>query len=85
VYTAADIRARAQTQPFTPFRITTSAGESFDVTHPDLIWIGRREVQIGIARPEEPDFYDRVARLSILHITSMIDLSLSAPTPSGAA
>jgi hypothetical protein len=84
--TADDVRTRARQQPFSPFRITTSAGEEFDVTHPDLIMVGRRDVVIGLANQPTTPIYDRLARISILHITSLRDLPLpSNPTPSNGA
>ena len=78
--TAQDFRDQAKKTPFVPFRIATSAGETFDVTHPDLIWIGRREVAVGIADKDDPSIFDRFARISILHVTTITDL----PVPSQA-
>ena len=49
--TSADILARVRQRPFVPLRLSTSAGESFDITHPDLVLVGRRDVTFGIADP----------------------------------
>jgi hypothetical protein len=75
--TSADILARVRQQPFVPVRLSTSAGETFDITHPDLVLVGRRDVTIGIADPDEPSIYDRQVRVSILHVTTMTDLPVS--------
>ena len=80
--TADDIRARAREHPFTPFRISTSSGETFDVTHPELIMVGRRDVVIGIPKPDMPTLHDQTAKVGILHITSLLDLPM--PTPPSA-
>jgi hypothetical protein len=77
--TATDIRTRARRQPFEPFRIMTSSGESFDVTHPDLIMVGNRDVVIGIPGPENPTVHDQIAQVSILHITSIRNLPPVTP------
>lgn len=78
--TADDIRDRVRSRPFSPLRIVTSSGESYDVYHPDLIMIGRREVTVGIPSGETPAYYDRQARIAIMHITALHDLP-AAPTP----
>ena len=80
--TAEDIRAHARELPFTPFRITTSSGETFDVTHPDLVMVGRRDVVIGIPKPDKPTLHDQTVKVGILHITSLLDLP--TPTPPSA-
>jgi hypothetical protein len=64
-----------------PVRIVTSAGQTFDVRHPDLIMIGRRSLMIGTASPQNPSVYDQVTRVAILHVTTLEDL----PTPSSPA
>lgn len=82
--TADDIRTRARRQPFNPFRITTGGGESFDVTHPDLVMVGRRDVVVGLPSSDDPAVYERIARVAILHVTSLRDLPQpAAPAPGG--
>lgn len=78
MYTAADITGRLRVRPFVPVRVTTSAGETFDVYHPDLVLVGRREVIIGQPAADDPEHYDRKAQVSILHITSLKDLPVPA-------
>jgi hypothetical protein len=72
-----EIKARVRKQPFVPLRIVTSAGETFDIHHPDLIMVGRREVMIGQASSGDPAIYDGVDRVSIMHITAIKDLPRS--------
>jgi hypothetical protein len=52
--TADDIHDRVRLRPFRPVRLVTSSGESYDIYHPDLIMVGRREVTVGIpiGRPQ---------------------------------
>ena len=77
--TVEDIRARVREQPFTPIRITTSSGETFDVMHPDLIMVGRRDVVIGIPKQDKPTLHDQTAKVGILHNTSLLDFPISTP------
>lgn len=75
MFTAEDIRDRVRKQPFVPLRITTSSGESFEVYHPEMMLVGRRDVQIGMPGPDDPTIYEQVTRVAILHITAIHDLS----------
>jgi hypothetical protein len=79
MFTADDIRGRIRQQPFTPLRIVTSSGQTFDVSHPDLVWIGRRDLMVGTALPDAPTYYDQVTRVAIMHVTALQDLPASTP------
>jgi len=83
VFNSNDLTERARRIPFAPFRIRTSGDEEFDVTHPENIWVGRREVQIGITLPDDPIHYDRTVRVAIMHITSIRDLPVAHPAQGG--
>ena len=74
MFTARSIRDRVRQQPFRPFRLLTSAGEAFNVLHPDLVMIGRRELVIGIPKAKDADYFDRVARVALLHVAAIEDL-----------
>ena len=74
--TSRDVAARIKREPFRPVRIVTSSGEKVDVRHPDLIMIGQRDVTIGVATHDDPEFYDRQTYISLLHIASIEDLPL---------
>ena len=52
-------------QPFTPFEIHLSGGEIHSVNHPESAWVAGSEVYVYY--PED----DRVAWLSLLHVTSL--------------
>jgi hypothetical protein len=79
MFTAADITSKIREQPFKPIRIITSSGTSYDVYHPDLILVGRREIVIGTALPDDPLHFDRTARIAILHVTDIQDLPPNTP------
>ncbi len=81
--TADDIRDRVRLRPFLPLRLVTSSGETYDVYHPDLIMLGRREVTVGIPSGESPTYYDRQARIAIMHITALHDLPAAPPPSNG--
>lgn len=72
--TAELIRERVRQQPFVPLRVVTSSGQTYDVYHPDMIWIGRTDLHVGMPSPDDPTIYERDARIAILHITALEDL-----------
>jgi hypothetical protein len=80
--TSGEIKARARQQPFVPFRIVTSSGETCDVFHPDLTMVGSRDIHVGTPNIKDPTTYDSVARLAIMHVTALQDLPKAVP-PAG--
>ncbi len=79
MFTADDIDARVRQRPFVPVRIVTSAGQAFDIYHPDLIMVGRRALMVGTASSENPKHFEQATRIAILHLTALEDLPTPAP------
>jgi hypothetical protein len=71
---AADIKARLREQPFTPLRFVTSAGQIYDIYHPDMVLVTVRYLMIGLPSADNPDAADQVTRVGILHVTEMKDI-----------
>ena len=82
MFTPNQIRERVHVQPFTPFRVVTSSGESYEVHHPELIMVGHREVTIGSPSSHSPAIYDRMNRVALMHVTALEDLPRPAPPTS---
>jgi hypothetical protein len=78
VYSAEEIQSRLRERPFRPLRIIASEGQRFDIHHPDLVFVGRRDLMIGFPVPENPTIYDRVTRIALVHVVALEDLP--APT-----
>jgi len=74
MYTAEDIQARLRVKPFQPLRIIASEGLKFDVYHPDLVFVGRRDIMIGSPSAENPTVYDQVTRVALVHVVAIEDL-----------
>jgi hypothetical protein len=69
--------------PFVPFRIHTTDGESFDVTHPDGVLPTARALHVGIPGVGPyPGYYDRTQIIALIHVTRLE--SLDRPTSVGA-
>lgn len=69
-----DILARLRQKPFVPLRIIISSGQQFDIFHPDLVLVGRRDMIIGMASSQNPARYDSTTRVPIMHVTALEDL-----------
>ena len=82
MFTANDIQQRVRMRPFRPLRIVTSASETFDVFHPDMILIGSREITVGLPGSANPTHYEQLARVAIMHVTALHDLPMPVP-PAG--
>ena len=82
-----EIQARLRERPFVPLRIVTSSGESYDITHPDLVLVGERSLMIGRASNSNPTVYSSVSRVTLMHVTDLQDLpsppSTNAPGANG--
>ncbi len=81
MYSAEEIQARLREKPFRPLRIIVSEGLRFDIHHPDLVFVGRRDLMIGFPGPDNPTVYDRVTRVALVHVVALEDL----PVPSAPA
>jgi hypothetical protein len=74
MFTAEEIQARLREQPFRPLRIVASEGLRFDIQHPDLVFVGRRDLMIGTPDAASPSVYDRIVRVALVHVVALEDL-----------
>jgi hypothetical protein len=79
-----DIRQLTRAQPFKPFRIFLTTGETFDIRHPDMILPTRGSVHVAAPSPENPtgDGGGSVRILSFYHIQK-IEFLVTAPLSPG--
>lgn len=64
-------------RPFKPFRLVMSSGKAYDVRHPEMAWLTKTDILVGIGDDNDnvpADF----KRCSLLHVTAIEPLSLSA-------
>ena len=78
-----DILARMREKPFRPVRIIVSEGQKYDIRHPDLVFVGSRDIMIGFPAADNPHVYDQVTRVALVHIVSTEDLPAPAASPNG--
>lgn len=79
MFSPEEIQGRLRERPFRPFRIIASEGLRYDVNHPGLVFVGRRDLMIGSPAPGRPTIYDQITRVALVHIVALEELT---PTPS---
>lgn len=73
-----ELHASLKQQPFEPFRIVLSDGMTYDVRHPDLLWVGQRAAYVGLTGEPGQTYFERSVKLDLPHITQIIPLTASA-------
>jgi hypothetical protein len=63
-----------QAQPFRPFRIRMNSGRTFDIHHPEMVRVGRRDLLIFTFVSDSPAVYGRWENISLLLIESLAPL-----------
>jgi hypothetical protein len=61
-------------EPFQPFRIRMNSGQTFDVGHPEMVRVGRRDLLIFTFVSDSPGVYDRWENVSLMLIESIAPL-----------
>jgi hypothetical protein len=77
--TREDLVEHVRRRPFIPIRITITTGRTFDLYHPDLIMVGRREAVVGLTLDPSDTVYDRSAHVDLSQITAVEPLPAAKP------
>jgi hypothetical protein len=64
-------------RPFRPFRLVMSSGQTYDVRHPEMAWLTRTDIYVGVGETDEG--VPASARICLLlHVSSIEPLNLAA-------
>ena len=63
-------------QPFKPFRLVMSSGQNYEVRHPEMAWLPRTDIFVGI--DERQGVPDSFKICSLLHVTAIEPLGVNA-------
>jgi hypothetical protein len=72
--TPQDVLNYVRTQAFRPFRIRMNSGRTFDIRHPEMIRVGRRDLLIFTFVSDSPEVHDRWDNVSLSLIESIVPL-----------
>jgi hypothetical protein len=84
IFTPAMLGEFTHAQPFVPFHLETTTGKRYLINHPELIWIGRQYVTIGLLSEGEERYFDRQVLLPLLHPASIEPVPRSTVSPADA-
>jgi hypothetical protein len=76
-----ELRTTLKETPFEPFRIVLTDGASYDVHHPDLLWVGARTAYVGLTGEPGKTFFERSVKVDLLHIVRVEPLPAEPPAP----
>lgn len=76
-----ELRDNLKRQPFEPFRIVMTDGVSFDIRHPDLLWVGQRTAYVGLTGHAGQEFFERSVKVDLLHVIRIEPLDAVPATP----
>jgi hypothetical protein len=70
-------------QPFKPFRLVMSSGQTYDVRHPEMAWLTRTSILVGV--DEADDGIPAEFKIcSLLHITAVEPVPSASKQPTDA-
>ncbi len=67
-------------RPFKPFRLVMSSGQAYDVRHPEMAWLTRTSILVGIDETED-NVPAEFKICSLLHVATVEPLSATATGP----
>ena len=77
-----DMYSWLRAQPFRPFRLYLTDGQTFDVWHPRLAMVGRSSMVIGTPALDIPfPVFDDYTTVALLHINDIKPLAPPSPAP----
>ena len=70
-------------RPFKPHRFTFTTGETYELTHPEMMIVGRSLVTFGIPTEENVRIADRQFHMSLLHIVRVEPIARESKPENG--
>jgi hypothetical protein len=75
--TSQEVLNYVQAKPFRPFLIRMNSGRTFEIRHPEMVRVGKRDVLIFTFVSETQDVYDKWENVSLVLIESLSPLEAS--------
>ncbi len=82
MFTVDYMLSKFRERPFVPLRLITSSGQSYDITHPDLVLVSKSRIIIGTASNEHPGAFETTSTVSMLHVTDLQEIEVPAKSGS---
>ncbi len=73
-----ELTALLKAKPFVHLRIHMTDGQTYDIRHPEVVWVLRQRFDVAIGPDPTTGVVDRVEHCSLLHVVRVEELQ-SAP------
>ena len=83
--TQEELQEAVHRQPFLPFRVVLTTGETFDIRHPGPDYGGAAIRHSRYHQRPDRDGFDRTFQVDLFHIVGVQDLPVQSPAPNGPA
>ncbi len=75
--TLQDFQRLLKARPFEPFRVVTSSGERYEVRHPEVAFLTRTKLVLGL-HPDAEGTAEDWTMVSLLHVAAIEPLPVKA-------
>lgn len=69
-----ELRALLRRQPFVPIRVHLSEGKTYDIKRPEMAFLTRSTVEIGLEKRPGSGVADQVMYCSLVHVVRVENL-----------
>src|SRR5439155_19140740 len=73
-----DISRRLHRRPFVPSRIVLTDGARYDIRHPEMALLSRREIELGMREKADQPYADSIVTVDLLHVIRCEPLDATA-------
>ena len=80
---ATELTELVRRRPFVPFRLHLTTGQSYDIRHPDFLWVRRQCIDLVTNSDPKTGVIDNTERISLLHIVRIEDLETAKQPSNG--
>jgi len=70
-------------RPFQPYRFTFTGGDTYDLTHPEMMIVARSYAMFGTPSSEDERIAETCLYMSLLHIVKVEPLKQSSKSQNG--
>jgi hypothetical protein len=77
-----EVLAALRRQPFVPFRLHVADGSSYEIRHPELVWVSPRAAYVGIPTTV-PGLVERAVVIGLGHVSRLEELPAPAAPGDG--
>jgi hypothetical protein len=76
---AQELRAILDRRPFEPIRLHISSGQTVDIKHPEMAFVTRSLVVIGVTESDDDQVADYAVHYNLLHVVKIEPLNGHKP------